>query len=282
MPNPLDRLFRDRSPTAVVFTGVVLVALMGGINSRIPREVSFSVFYVPPIALVAWYASRRAAVLLALLSGIVWYAASYIPSEPASAAWIPFWNTAVRGGLFLIVALLTAALRTAIERERVAARVDVLTGLLRAPAFLEAAQAALERARRYARPFTLAYIDADNFKTVNDTAGHTEGDRVLATVGTTLRAQLRAVDVAGRMGGDEFAVLFPESEADGARQALEKIRAVLRSAMAGGGWPVTFSIGAVAFHTAPADLTDVVRHADETMYAVKRSGKDRVEVVAVP
>ncbi len=278
----LDRLFRDRAPTVVVSTGVAAITAIGLLNARISSDATFSVFYLAPIALVAWYAPRRAAVLLSLLAGAVWFAASASPNGPLPAPWIPYWNTALRIGVFLTVGLLTAGLREALERERTAARLDPLTGLLRSTAFLDIARTELQRARRYDRPFAIAYLDADNFKTVNDSAGHMEGDRLLAAVGTTLRRHLRSADTAGRMGGDEFAVLLPETQADGARLALENVRAALRAAMSAGGWPVTFSIGAVAYHTPPEDLDDAVRGADKAMYAVKHDHKGAVAVVALP
>jgi diguanylate cyclase (GGDEF)-like protein len=277
----LDRWFRDRAPTAVVLVGAGLVAAIGVLNARITSDVTFSVFYLAPIALVAWYAPRRAAVLLSLLAGAVWFVAGFHPNDAASAGWIPYWNTAVRVGVFLTVAVLAAGLREALERERVAARIDPLTGLLRSTAFLDIARTELQRARRYDRPFAIAYVDADNFKAVNDSAGHMEGDRVLAAVGATLRRHLRSADTAGRMGGDEFTLLLPETQADGARLALENVRAALRSAMHAGGWPVTFSIGAVAYHTPPEDIAEAVRRADQAMYSVKRDHKDAVAVVQV-
>jgi diguanylate cyclase (GGDEF)-like protein len=102
-------------------------------------------------------------------------------------------------------------LRSAMEREKEAARTDSLTGAMNSRAFGELATAELHRARRYERPFTIAYVDIDDFKAVNDRFGHSSGDTLLRLVAETMKHNSRAVDVIARVGGDEFVILFPET-----------------------------------------------------------------------
>jgi diguanylate cyclase (GGDEF)-like protein len=118
-------------------------------------------------------------------------------------------------------------------------------------------------------------MDLDQFKAVNDSLGHAVGDRLLCVVAEALKAHSRAADTVARMGGDEFAVLLPETNLEGAKAFLEGLRARLLQAMRANRWPVTFSIGSVTFSRAvPAE--EMIRRADVLMYAVKQRKKDAI------
>jgi diguanylate cyclase (GGDEF)-like protein len=143
-------------------------------------------------------------------------------------------------------------------------------------AFYEMVQAERARSARYGRPITLGYLDVDNFKRVNDTFGHAVGDELLACVAQVLRTRLRTSDSVGRLGGDEFALLLPETSAQAGEVALQSLRAALVDTMKLRGWPVTFSIGAATFLENPPSTEQMIRTADELMYTVKKSGKNRV------
>lgn len=165
-----------------------------------------------------------------------------------------------------------------LQREKELARTDVLTGLANRRSFYESLQMERSRTVRYGRPITLAYVDLDNFKRVNDTLGHSVGDELLVCVASLLRNTLRASDLVGRLGGDEFAVLLPETGAQAAESLLQKLALVLNDAMRARNWPVTFSIGAAAFLDNPVPVEEMIRTADELMYSVKKSGKNRISV----
>jgi diguanylate cyclase (GGDEF)-like protein len=121
-------------------------------------------------------------------------------------------------------------------------------------------------------------MDLDNFKQVNDTRGHASGDDVLRKVGEILVSCLRTSDVAARVGGDEFVILLPDTTAESARIALEKIRARLAEAPDVQAFSVTASIGAVSYAQAPTDITVMIKAADELMYRVKGGGKDGIQI----
>ena len=165
--------------------------------------------------------------------------------------------------------------------EQQLARTDALTGLSNRRAFLEASSCELERARRSGQPMTVAYVDCDDFKRVNDLLGHAEGDQLLATVGTTLRGETRAVDAVARLGGDEFGLLLVDTDGPTAAALLHRLRVALVAAMREHGWKVGFSIGAVTFAATPATVDDMIGRADQLMYETKRRGKNglRHEVV---
>lgn len=138
-------------------------------------------------------------------------------------------------------------------------------------------QAETHRAQRYKHPLTLAYIDVDNFKTVNDRLGHTSGDKLLYIIAKTIQQQMRATDVIARMGGDEFVLLLPETGYEAAQVMIQRVRQQLLKAVHTQAFFVGFSIGAVTFVHLPNSIETILEQADNLMYAVKKSGKNRLE-----
>jgi diguanylate cyclase (GGDEF)-like protein/PAS domain S-box-containing protein len=173
------------------------------------------------------------------------------------------------------------SLQDALRREQEIARIDPLTHVANRRAFYELGAAELRRARRYRRALTFVCIDLDNFKRLNDTLGHITGDAVLVSVAGTLRSELRGTDIVARMGGDEFAVILPETDVESARIVLDKLHSGLLETIGSNHWDVTFSIGAASFLVPPASLEEALRMADDTMYSVKNQGKNGVSVALI-
>jgi len=253
---------------AVFGTGIV-----GYVDYATGFEISVSVFYVGPVALAAWHVGRWQGVAIAVLSCIAWYAADFYSGNQYSYSLIPFWNALVRLGFFLIAGLLLSALRATLLHQRHLASTDSLTGLYGRRAFEERLQHDLALARRRKSPVTVAYLDLDGFKSVNDTQGHAAGDRVLETTGRILRNSVRQADTAARLGGDEFALVLPDTDASGAKQAISNVARALREGLEEDRSGVTCSIGVVTFLDAALPAAEVVAAADALMYDVKRKGK---------
>jgi diguanylate cyclase (GGDEF)-like protein/PAS domain S-box-containing protein len=171
-----------------------------------------------------------------------------------------------------------AKLRESLERERSAARIDFLTGILNRRGFFEIATSESQRSRRYKRPLSLVYVDLDNFKGVNDTMGHDAGDELLIRVAAIIHSEVRGTDSVGRLGGDEFAVLLPETDQEHGRVVVQKVQKQLMEVMQERKWPVTFSIGLISFQVPPESIEEMVREADRVMYSVKLKGKNSVAV----
>jgi diguanylate cyclase (GGDEF)-like protein len=160
---------------------------------------------------------------------------------------------------------------------------DALSGLYNRRYFEKVLPQELERAKRLNLPLSILLIDADNFKKVNDTYGHPMGDRVLSTIGHTIKKALRTVDFAFRYGGEEFIVILPEADIKSACKAAERIRQrviassrkLLRSDMAE---PVTVSIGVSSYPCDAADGKALVAVADRLLYQAKGAGKNRILV----
>ena len=144
--------------------------------------------------------------------------------------------------------------------------------------FHDTAQRELDRSIRYKHPFTVAFIDIDNFKVINDTFGHIFGDMVLRAIVQNIHRNLRKTDTIARVGGDEFAILLPELDADTARVAISKMQNKLMEEMLKNKWPVTFSIGVITLNS-PTDLSvdNILGIADKMMYSVKNYGKNDIK-----
>ena len=152
----------------------------------------------------------------------------------------------------------------------------MLTGVANTRAFKELAATELERARRYGRTFTLATLDLDNFKAVNDTLGHATGDRLIHDVGQAIRHRLRRVDIVARIGGDEFVVVLPETGAAAAAIALTHVQESLQTVAEGHGPAVRASFGSVTFVSAPGTVEEILQLADVAMCQAKNAGGDRI------
>lgn len=278
----IDRFLRQASWPTITSVSILLVAAVAAIDDATAQEVSFSIFYLIPISLVAWYAGRHTAIAISILSALVWLVVDTMSGKAYSSSVIPFWNAAVRLGFFGLVAYLLASLRVQLEREARLARIDTLTGVMTGSAFRESAAKVIGLAARNGRPFTILYVDLDDFKKVNDSGGHAEGDRALKAVASSLVQSVRRTDMVGRLGGDEFAVLLPETGEAGAREVIEKMRSGLASVTARGGWPIGASIGAAMFPVPPLDPSEAIERADDLMYQAKRSGKNSTVFFEVP
>ncbi|HZB44952.1 MAG TPA: diguanylate cyclase [Pyrinomonadaceae bacterium] len=173
------------------------------------------------------------------------------------------------------------ALKKELEKERMLARTDELTGIANKRAFHEAVSAEIRRSARYRHPFTVAFLDVDDFKRVNDQHGHGVGDSILRTISGSIKASLRAADVVARLGGDEFAILLPETGKEAAQAALRNVQDNLAVAMHERGIPVTLSVGAVTCLNPKCEVDELIGVADSQMYAAKFGRKGSANFVTL-
>jgi diguanylate cyclase (GGDEF)-like protein len=267
-------VFEGMPRSLTLSISVAMTALAGFIDLVIGPEVSSAIFYAVPIGVASWYGSRGMGMIISTLSAIVWLVTDNISGREYSHQAIVYWNATVRFGLFSLIAYLISGFSQRLKLEAEMADIDSLTGALNSRAFYEQAQKEILRMQRFKHPFTVVYLDLDDFKQVNDQFGHTIGDELLQTVVTTIMNLIRKTDFMARLGGDEFAIFLVETGSDAAEKALGKIRQNVLQKMAEAGWPVTLSIGMVSYEAAPVNVKDMIKLADSVMYSVKREGKD--------
>ena len=267
----------SRESTAMTYVAAICgVIAVGAIDFVTGADIHVLSLYFVPIAIAGWRLGRTGAVIVSLLATLVWLAALYTTGSRFAHHYVWIVNFVTQGIAFLTVSMLFSVLVESRARERALSRVDALTGLSNRRALAEQATGSLLLCRRNARPVSVAYIDLDNFKSVNDLFGHARGDELLRECGRVIRQSLRASDIAARIGGDEFVIFLPETTTQNAVVLMERLRNELEVAGTFRTAGVTASIGVVVDDSATLDIDELLRQADAEMYRVKANCKNRV------
>jgi len=262
-------LERQPKPGLIIFA-FSISAFLEFLNYFFGHELRLVIFHFVPLYLLIWFVRTRWAILLAIASSFSWYIVGRLALDIYSPGYT--WNALTRLAIFIIFIYMV----NAYKRERIFAREDFLTKIANNQHFAEISGMEIERCRRYGHPFSLVYIDVDNFKAVNDNFGHSTGNELLYEVAQGIRSNIRASDMVARLGGDEFAILLPETGYDQAGAIIPKLREKLISLMQEHKWPATFSFGMATFIKAPENFDEMVRQADILMYQAKNEGKDTI------
>lgn len=259
----------------VIAIGFVII--VGFVDYFTGSELSISLFYLTPVTIAAWAINRKAGLFFSVLSAITWLITNLLSGQEFPNLLVGVWNTLIRFGFFAIVTILLAELHHALEEERLLANTDPLTGALNRRSFNEIAEKKMIVSEVNGRPYTMVYIDLDNFKTVNDQLGHAIGDLALKVVVDSIQAQIRSTDFLARLGGDEFALLLTEIDQDQARPIVERIQLSMLESMKSNQWDITFSIGVLTVLSMPESADKLVSLTDALMYEVKGKGKNAVQ-----
>jgi diguanylate cyclase (GGDEF)-like protein len=174
---------------------------------------------------------------------------------------------------------LEAELRRAQDTLQKMATTDFLTGIANSRLFSEAGEREVQRARRYRRALALLMIDLDHFKKVNDKYGHAIGDKILVAFAAICKNCLRKADIFGRLGGEEFAILLPETDVSGGKKFAERLRAIVEKSkikVEDKTFQITVSIGVTELQSDDNQIESALRRADDTMYEAKRRGRNQV------
>ena len=272
----LLRYLHKRSPSFWIIVGFILAVEIGYLDFMTGYELSLSLFYLLPIAFVTWIVGRKSGVAISIVCALMWFTADIKSGHHYSHSAIIYWDTSIRFGFFLIVTLLLSTLKRSYEHVKELTRTDNLTGAVTTSFFYQLLRMEIDRFQRNKRPFTVSYIDLDNFKAVNDNFGHNVGDDVLCAVVRQIKYLLRKTDFVARLGGDEFVLILPDTNQAGAQLLISKIQISLLQEMQRNKWPVTFSIGVLTCINMPQTVNELIKQADELMYSVKNNGKNSI------
>jgi diguanylate cyclase (GGDEF)-like protein len=265
-------LFRLKRRDAMVL-GTALFLLVAVLDWATSNALSLAAFYLFPILLVAWNCGRGWGLVFAVAAvgtQVVQAMPQGTPSIKPVQLYIAHASVLLE---YVITVVLTGMLRKLYNQERFNARVDTLTEVRNRKGFQEALANEIARHERKGITFCLAYIDCDNFKQVNDNHGHAEGDRLLKAIAQVAVETLRRSDTVGRIGGDEFAVILPETGRTEALFVVDKLQHKLRGVTRLGRWGVSFSIGVAVFDKTPGAAAAAMEFADRLMYTAKKSSK---------
>jgi diguanylate cyclase (GGDEF)-like protein/putative nucleotidyltransferase with HDIG domain len=271
----------DRLPLwgfqAFLVAGTVLIEW--AVYSSSETTSPYAMFYFW-IAIYSFYFLSRGRALLQMGFVALAYSATLIVRDDLATT--PVINWAIVTSTLVVAGALIGVQRHHVDRliGRLsdAARTDSLTSLLNRRGFEELFETELERARRSGRPLSVIVGDLDAFKAVNDRFGHAAGDRALERLSEILQTVKRRIDTAARIGGEEFAVIAPDTDHHAAYILAERMRREVRDAFAPEPFPLTISLGIATFPRHGATGESLIGGADEALYAAKKLGRDRTVV----
>ena len=262
---------------------IAWAALAAGVfvlNVRTSADLRLGILYVIPVVLAAWHDGLGWGISFALATALLRFGVGIDQMPLETPLQVRILNeVAYLAVVGVAIAGLSQLRRTQSQLQLLATH-DPLTTVLNARAFASQVAQELGRNRRYGRPLALVYLDLDDFKKVNDAHGHATGDAVLRLVADAMRSAVREADVVGRLGGDEFGVLMPETDGTVAHAVANRLAGGIRTVFRGTP-SVTASIGVVAVSGTEAGSDELLRKADQAMYEAKRAGKDRVVQVTM-
>ena len=273
----LDKVSRKFQVFLFIFS-VIAVFLVGYWDYKMNYEFYVSFFYIFPVILVMWLYGLISACIISFVAGMMELLNNLvISSRPFPKYSMIIWDFLILLATFGMVIYFLAIIKKLLEKEKNSARIDPLTGLPNRRFFYEKADIELNRARRFHYPVSLAYIDLDNFKFVNDNMGHETGDKLLTAVSQRMKSTVRDYDIPARLGGDEFVILFPEINEMQIKAAIDKVREKITEIIIENQWPVTLSIGVITIKDIETvSLEEMIKRADHLMYSVKKNGKNSI------
>jgi diguanylate cyclase (GGDEF)-like protein len=264
---------------------VGVLALVGVVDVVTGPDFPFSLFYI----LCAGAAAIRFRVLVSLLFAsldlAVWTAIAAVTGRPDPNLGIFFWTLSVRYLTLALLVFLVTKLQDVIAELSLHALKDPLTGASNRRHFDDFLERSIRVSRRYGRPLTIAYLDVDDFKAINDRLGHHRGDEVLTVLASRILQCLRPEDLLARLGGDEFVLVLPDSGYEAAREILARVFASVDEGFHAHGIEATLSMGALSFPLVPEDPAALLKAADTLLYQVKQQGKGalrHIEAEAFP
>jgi diguanylate cyclase (GGDEF)-like protein len=275
LPRIHNYLVKQNKP-AVILTNLLLFGFVGVLDYITGSEISLSFLFLIPAAFAIGYVHDRVRSLVILLSICAFLLSDWTTGNGYSQAIIHYWNGSLRLLMFLLVIWLLQEFKRALAHERMFAQTDYVTGIANYHEFRQQLHAELERASRSKRPISLAYIDLDGFKQVNDSLGHRAGNALLRTAAQTFEATIRRTDLVARLGGDEFAILLPNTGQTGAKSIMQRLQATFLKQMETCRAHVTLSAGVISFPSPPASVEEMIHQADNLMYQAKALGKNDI------
>jgi diguanylate cyclase (GGDEF)-like protein len=265
-------------PRMIVAAGIL--AISAGIyfnGERLGGPPAFSeFFYIWPAFYIGYFFTRRALAIWLLVIAAA-YGGVLVAIDDTGVTGVTRWivTMSVVSGAALALHVLRRHVDRLLTRLREAARTDPLTALLNRGGFDERFELEMDRARRTGDPFAILVGDLDRFKDLNDRFGHASGDTALVAVAQALANGSRSIDTVARVGGEEFALLLPASDATGGVEAAERLRVEISQIVASDGQPLTISFGVVEFPRHGETPEELLDAADGALYTAKALGRDR-------
>ena len=258
---------RIAPPWLVPVTSILAIVAIFGIDLADGSSIWTHVLYVFPICAIALSCARFTWVVVALLLSAVFQLVTLLGYDITVLAVIA--NLVITLVANVMTVGLARAARSRLAKLKTLATTDVLTGLHNRLGFQSVAENEITRQKRYGGVFSLAVLDLDRFKVLNDSIGHAGGDLALRRLSDILRASLRRSDSIARLGGDEFVILMPNTQETDCAALCHQLSATIAGQMEAAGFPITASIGYATFERPADSFEAALQKADDAMYAAK-------------
>jgi len=270
-PIPEDQKTRRTTFTVLL----VLVCFAVGWFDYATGTVNLFLFYAIPVTIAAIRLSNRHSVFISVLSACIAIATAIL-NHSAFNSLINLGNLFLNLAFFAYLTFIAIMLRRILDRERSHARTDWLTGAVNSRALEEIIELELERSRRSRRGFSLAFVDIDDFKLVNDQYGHHGGDRILSDLVAGLKTRLRQTDTVARLGGDELVILLPETTQADAALVLADFQKKWSNSSSDGIPHPEISVGLASIYDPGMTALEALKRVDALVYQAKANGKGRI------
>ena len=254
-------------------TCITLVCVITVMNNQLLTSVSLEPLLLLPVVIASWYGNLFTGLSVSFITALA-ILVSYDHALLALPTTDAVYTALVYLSALSILSILIDNFSAVFKVEEAAAEHDHLTGLLNTRGLTSLLEEEIARTKRYRHPFTIAYIDIDNFKVINDSKGHCAGDAILCKLAKIITTSFRESDYIGRIGGDEFVCLLPETKQPDAKVVFDKLQRNLSMAFCNEDTVITFSIGVVTFESAPPSTQTALALVDKVMYRVKKLNKN--------
>lgn len=263
----------ELSPRVALVASILAMVVVLAFDLLLPADIRLHVLYIFPLAVIALHCERTRVVLGGFALSVAFQLWNFVNHRIPDG---PFVTDAL---IAFASSVLTIVLARAVRDNYLAtanlAIHDSLTGLRNRRSFESIAEMEIARQKRYGGVFSLAVLDLDNFKDLNDSGGHHVGDEALRLLADVLREHTRKSDSIARLGGDEFAILMPNTREEDCNSLCDQVSGNIAKRMADAGYAITASIGSTTFERAPESTSDALQQADKAMYAAKAERKSR-------
>jgi diguanylate cyclase (GGDEF)-like protein len=256
----------------LIVAEILLITFLNylGVGSYYSLDVLYCLPVIQAARLSALRSLRRSdtqmPVLVGAFAALLWTTAEFVAAYPDYPLGAFVLNAVTRCVAFTIIGRVVANL----WRDRASSRKDALTDLANRIEFFERFEHEQQRSQRSGHPYSILFIDIDQFKGLNDLQGHRVGDDALKTVADILRNNSRQVDTIARFGGDEFVVLFPETDAPSCEILVNRILMAAEKTFNSQGWQIALSVGYASETGTRRSADDILNEADRNMYSMKK------------